>query len=575
MLQSLFYFILISGLCIIWGLPFYLYYGYNRKTIVITLENIIFSFFLGLGVLAIFTSWVSLFLPLKFSIAATPTLLLVVLEITWLKKMRWRLNISFFKQLKKSETLFLFAVLLLFSFLSTGKPALEDTDLYHVQSVKWIHEYGTVPGLANLYLRYGFYSNWFHLISFFYLPFENQNFLYLNYTSAIWMFFFLFYQYKKHSGGEEATSKHLAFFYFFICLFMLIEWDLFRVASSSTSYDFIITSITLIAIHFLLKRIVHNNLCIEEKNAALILIITAPFFKITGFLIVPFILLFLFYAQNKIQLVIKVMFIGIVCFIPYAYKSYLQTGYIFFPYQFADFFHPAWKVPSEMTAKFNHYIYLGNHYINQAVPKNAWTDNEAFSYYRDWFLHLVKADQILILASLISLPVSFLALKKVYGQKVSDVLILYFTCIVPLPVWLVASPDLRFVFGLLIFIVFFPITVLLIKYIKQWVYAGLMGALVLGIGVYIYKKRSSNFDAMNLLYVKAIDVPPYSTIHINNQVYFIPEIINNNWNSRCLNCPIPCIYQRNPYLQLSGKELKSGFKMSPYPDSVFIQNYRY
>ena len=102
-----------------------------------------------------------------------------------------------------------------------------------------------------------------------------------------------------------------------------------------------------------------------------------------------------------------------------------------------------------------------------------------------------------------------------------------------------------------------------------------MGILLIVSGFYIYTRGKKSFQPKNLLYVRNIDVPSYTTVIINNQAYNIPKIIDNNWNSRCISCPLPCIYHTNPYLQLLGNELKDGFKMVPYPDSIFIENYRY
>src|SRR5215203_399459 len=185
MLQSIFYFILISTFCIVWGLPIYLYHEYKNKKIHVTFEEIIFSFLIGLVLISVFSSWVSLFGAVRFIILLLFTLPLFFFELFWLTQRFWTLNLSFLKQLKIAEIFFIVASFLLFTFLSVGKPTLEDTDLYHVQSIKWIHDFGTVPGLANLYLRYGFYSNWFHLISIFQLPFQNNNFVYVNYTFVI------------------------------------------------------------------------------------------------------------------------------------------------------------------------------------------------------------------------------------------------------------------------------------------------------------------------------------------------------------------------------------------------------
>lgn len=575
MLQSLFYLLLISAFCIIWGLPIYLYNGKKKQTIRLSFEEIIWSFLIGLVLISIFSAWVSLFAPVRFFTLILFTLPLLFFEISWLRKKNCSLNLLFLRQLTILEISFFLSGCLLFTILSIGKPTLEDTDLYHVQTINWIYEYGTVPGLGNLYLRYGFYSNWFHLISIFHLPFENNNFLYLNYTFTVWIFLFVFFQYKKYSGAKDNISKHLKLFYFVSLLFLFFEWDLFRVASSSTSYDVIVTAIALLSLYLLVKKIAFNNISFVEKKVLILLLVAAPSFKLTGFLLAPLLLVLLFYSKEKKQELLTMVACSMVCLIPYALKNYLQTGYIFFPYRFADFFYPAWKVPKDMVSKFNEYIYLGNHYINQAIPKNAWIKNATFSYFNNWFLHLVQADQILIVLGVFSLPASFFKLKKIYAEKLTKILVLYSSCLVSLGIWIVLSPDLRFVFGLLISMVFFPLTLLFINYMKQWMYTACVGIFILVAGWYSYKKVETSFQLENLLHVRAIDVPPFTPMSIGNQVYNVPKIIDNNWNSRCLNCPLPCIYHPNPYLQLLDKKMKNGFKMAPYPDSVFIQNYRY
>src|SRR6186713_90742 len=122
MLQSLFYFILISIFCIVWGLPVYLYHSYKRNIIDLTFEEIIFSFLIGLVLISVFSSWVSLFRPVRFSILITFTLPILILELFWLKGKQWKIDLSFFSRLKIAETLFLILSLLLFTFLSVGKP---------------------------------------------------------------------------------------------------------------------------------------------------------------------------------------------------------------------------------------------------------------------------------------------------------------------------------------------------------------------------------------------------------------------------------------------------------------------
>ena len=52
-------------------------------------------------------------------------------------------------------------VIILFSYGTSRGYLHYDTSLYHAQSIRWIEEYGVVPGLASLQLRYGYNSSAF------------------------------------------------------------------------------------------------------------------------------------------------------------------------------------------------------------------------------------------------------------------------------------------------------------------------------------------------------------------------------------------------------------------------------
>jgi hypothetical protein len=575
MLQLLIHFIIVSCFCIIWGLMFYLFPVNKKYKVILTTETILFSFFTGLAILSILSSWISIFFPIKSWMLPLLTLPLFIIKAMLLKK-RWDTNFDFLKILKGYDWIFIICGFILFTFLSSGKPAMDDTDLYHVQTIRWIKDYGTVPGLANLYLRYGFYSNWFHAISLFELPFANVNFLYLNHTFSFWFFLFLYYQFKKGSNSEEIMQRHIALFYFTTLIFMLVEWDLFRASASSTTYDFVITATILLCLHLVIKTIVYGKKSMQENNILVLFFISLPFYKLTGFLILPLLIVFFILSEKKWKLLKKILVTGTVCIIPFLVKNYIQTGYLFFPYKIANLFHPEWKVPHEMVTRFSRYIYLGNHYINRAIPENAWTENLSFSYYQDWFLFLTKTDQLVIGIILVTLFPSFFLLKRIYSHLSRKIFLVYISCFVALGAWLLTSPDLRFAFGFLIFVLFFPISTLVINLTRQWMYKLVTGVFILTSGFYIYHKATvREFTIKNIIVSNSIDNPPHKQTTINLHNYNIPKIINNNWNARCYYCPLPCIYQVNPYLQQIGKEIGKGFKMKPYPDPIFIENYIY
>ena len=62
------------------------------------------------------------------------------------------------------KMLFLILVVIWAFFTSRGYIHY-DTDLYHAQSIRWLEEYGIVPGLANLHERFAYNSSFFFAVS--------------------------------------------------------------------------------------------------------------------------------------------------------------------------------------------------------------------------------------------------------------------------------------------------------------------------------------------------------------------------------------------------------------------------
>lgn len=67
----------------------------------------------------------------------------------------------------KKRMLLYCLLVLLFAYGSSRGYMHYDTGLYHAQSIRWIEEYGVVPGLANLHSRFGYNSAAFALCALF------------------------------------------------------------------------------------------------------------------------------------------------------------------------------------------------------------------------------------------------------------------------------------------------------------------------------------------------------------------------------------------------------------------------
>ena len=65
----------------------------------------------------------------------------------------------------------------------------------------------------------------------------------------------------------------------------------------------------------------------------------------------------------------------------------------------------------------------------------------------------------------------------------------------------------------------------------------------------------------NLLLPHALPEPPVTIVNLNGVDLKIPKRINNNWNARCYDTELPCLYELNPKLRSRGTSIKDGFSI--------------
>ena len=64
-----------------------------------------------------------------------------------------------------------------------------------------------------------------------------------------------------------------------------------------------------------------------------------------------------------------------------------------------------------------------------------------------------------------------------------------------------------------------------------------------------------------------LPTPLTKTIVVDGILLRIPEKVLNNWNPRCFDLQLPCLYMLNPYLRARGSDIRNGFRVGP-EDSV-------
>lgn len=582
MLQLILHITIISTLCMVWGLPTLLFFKKNNPRndssfwIRSTVGLYCFLFFSGLITLSFITSVACLFIPLRFSYFFILTLGLLFFLNQKRKKISLYLKQYSIKcKITIIESLFVSICILMFIIIGTLKPVNADTNIYHVQIIRWLNEYGTIPGIANLFPRYGLGSNWFNLISIFKLPFfNNNNYTWLNTTTVIWFFAWLINNWKFHQKNAtvSVSTKVLSHFYLLLIVFCLFEWELFRDAANSTNYDFIVTGLTISIVLFLIEEILLPQKIRNFSYLFVIVCISLIPLKLSG---VFAILLLLYYLLSfkKIKYWIYCFFIGLIITIPFLIKNYIVTGYPLFPVSLS-FSSPDWQLPVTMTDYLRQYIHVTNHFYNIPIDYKQIPELMHKSWISLWFSGILIQQKIIILGALTSL--SLIAFKPSFLPNTKKLRIVFFLLLLMAASWFFSAPSPRFGYGVLLILAFFPACLFLGKYISTKLHQLVIIISITISCFYIYKKSSPiRSNPVHFIYPVALDKPPLKKINLDGIVVYLPEIINNGWMRDCYDTEVPCIYQENIYLHPRGKSIKDGFKMTGKPDSIFIRKYIY
>lgn len=119
------------------------------------------AIWLGILALALCFLSASFFLPLTPWVGITLTALLV--GLAWRRPGARQLLGAVRARATGRKTLLVFLLMLLVSVPTTQAVIWYDTGLYHFGVIRWLANYGTVPGLSLLVSQFGFFATWFAL----------------------------------------------------------------------------------------------------------------------------------------------------------------------------------------------------------------------------------------------------------------------------------------------------------------------------------------------------------------------------------------------------------------------------
>ncbi len=562
MLYLILYYILITFACLWLGILTYSFFPKEIQGGKLIIHYLI----IGLIVATVFGQWAVLFLPITLFTCSFFLILSVLISIN----LKNRITVAVRKCLDSfihQDRLFylcLFCFLIMILILNAGPVKMDDTESYHIQMVKWIQEYGSVPGIANLHLRFGFNSSWFTSIALFSYPVQGLNtYGALNGLLSLWLCYYLLEIIFDSIRNNSAKSIGFTTACLVLLILCLLNWPMIRGSALSANYDFISTCCIIV---------LFIDLYSNPKEAPVEWLIWPVYLFTVRIMNFPLLLLSLFYIYRFLKPVsVRKLFftfftVGFII-IPFLVRNIILSGYPFFPVYQLDFFSFDWKADKMKLIEISRYIKFYNR-VNPMFQPMSLTAKLVFpNWMLSWYGYLFRFDKLILTLSFLGYIVLLMRANKMKNRLF---IIFLFVMAAQLISWFFIAPDPRFIYGSLLFGIFAAIECLpsipesLLGIIKYSLILTSMMVLFYGVS-----KAVRNNEYRNILTPHPLPVPAVQTIVVDHIQLHIPEKVLNNWNPRCYDTELPCLYTPDPRLEARGKYIADGFRLKITGNDIF------
>lgn len=256
-----------------------------------------------------------------------------------------------------------------------------DSDLYHAQSIRWIEEYGIVPGLGNIHVRFAYNSSFFALSALYSMKFLGGQSLHtVNGFFALLLSLevlkaFRLKRFRTAGGGLELRQKRfsaakderearkkqscvqgqerlfrLSDFARLGALYYLTV--LYRdIVAPASDY-----AVMCVVFFIVIRWLAH----LEQKEhpiAPYALLCVAGVYAVTLKLTAGVILLlvikpaYLLLKEKRGKEIAVYLAMGVLVLAPWVIRTALISGYLLYPFPALDILHADWKIPLEAVVR--------------------------------------------------------------------------------------------------------------------------------------------------------------------------------------------------------------------------------
>lgn len=314
-----------------------------------------------------------------------------------------------------------------------------DTGLYHAQSIRWIEEYGIVPGLGNLHSRLAYNSASFCLSALYSFAFlGGQSY----HCCAGFLAFLLAVTCMEGFSRERIRKPLLSDFVRAVAIYyLLIIFD--EMVSPASDY-FMVLSVFYVIIRWLdlmekgeKSHLPYALLCVlgvfvvtVKLSGALILLLT----------IKPAVMLM---KGKKGKETVKFLGIGFLTALPFFIRNVILSGWLVYPFTFVDLFDFDFKIPKGMADYDAREIQVWGRGFSDVGR----FDEPITEWLPDWAMGLDSVNKVFLLLALSSLVMlAGLCLYAIKDRKkdMLDFLLVAGCVAMCFLFWLISAPLIRY-----------------------------------------------------------------------------------------------------------------------------------
>lgn len=517
------------------------------------IRDIFSIFFGGLGLATVYAGFFSLFHGVGLGANLLLCFFCCVICFFGKKQLAKYLMEGRQKLTKKKAVLLLFLILL-FSYGSSRGYLHFDTGLYHAQAIRWIEEYGVVPGLANIHCRLAYNSSAFVLTALY-----SFQFLLGKSLHTVSGFMALLLTLKALEVGRVFIRKKVKVSDF-IKVAALFYVSIIYTEMMSPASDYF----AMIFLFFLLIRWVELEEEKEENITPYSLLCVLLAVTVTIKLSAAIMLLFVIkpavsLIKEKKGVAIGIYLIsGIIAVLPYLIRNIILSGWLIYPFAGLDLFSFDWKIPEGEvrydSEEIKVYAKGMTDVLLKDLPMEEWLPK--------WFEGLKTLEKLWVCSSLMSIGLILLVTLYYVGKKRREKYPLLFVGMVLIAgylFWQIGTPLVRYGYLYILAFPFFALGLwyeLLFQKIKK---SYLIFTLFL-LGLGLYKGKNLTEDIIryagqgNYFWQQDYITGETSAYEVEGQIFYIPLEQGQIGYEKFPAVP----YERYDF-ELRGSELKEGF----------------